>query len=88
MQYLLVVNSKDILAGEFSYLLKVTNVNKPTHISGALIGHVYIKKTLIEELSTNVTVKNICLADHDSVRIVLKTVVLIDRNTAEFRIIQ
>ena len=66
-------NSIDIIAGDFNYdLLKVpqnkfldisTNhvqmVNKPTHISGSLTDHVYIKKALMEEFFTNVTVENI-----------------------------
>ena len=34
-------------------------VNKPIDISGSLINHVYIKKTLMEELSINATVENI-----------------------------
>ena len=69
MQYLLAANLLAIIAGDFNYnLLKVLEnksldyftdhhqtVNKPTHISGSLIGHVYIKKTLMEEFSTKVT---------------------------------
>ena len=34
-------------------------VNKPTHISGSLVDHVYIKKDLMEEFFTNVTAENI-----------------------------
>ena len=58
MQYLLAANSIDIIAGDFSYdVLKVIEnklldiftdhvqmINKPTHISGLLIDHAYIKK--------------------------------------------
>ena len=58
MQYLLAANSIDIIAGDFNYdVLKVIEnklldiftdhvqmINKPTHISGLLIDHVYIKK--------------------------------------------
>ena len=58
MQYLLATNSIDIIAGDFGYdVLKVIEnklldiftdhvqmINKPTHISGLLIDHVYIKK--------------------------------------------
>lgn len=65
MQYLLEVNSVDIIAVDFSYdILKVTEnkisyiftdhvqtINKPTHISGLLIDHFYIKKNLMEEFS-------------------------------------
>ena len=47
-------------------------VNKPTHISESFIDHVCIKKTLIEELSTNATVENINFWDHDSIRIVIE----------------
>ena len=42
------------------------------HISGFLIDHVYIKKSLIEEFVTNATVKNIYFSDHDAVRIVIE----------------
>ena len=68
MQYLLASNLSAIIAGDFNYDLQVLEnksldyftdhhqtVNKPTHISGSLIGHVYIKKTLMEEFSTKVT---------------------------------
>ena len=44
-------------------------VNKPTHISGSLMDHVYIKKTLMEEFSITVNVENICFLDHDALRI-------------------
>ena len=75
------------MAVDFNYdLLKVTEnesldisadhlqmVNKPTHIYGSAIDHIYIKKTLMEEFSTNVTVENIYFSDHDALRIVIKT---------------
>ena len=80
LQYLLATNSIDITAGEFNYdLLKVSQnkfldiftdhvqmVNKPTHISGYLIDHIFIKKALMEELFTNVTFIS---SDYDAVRI-------------------
>ena len=95
MQYLLAANSIDIIAGDFNYnLLKVIKnklldiftdhvqmVNKPTHISGLLIDHVYIKKTLMEEFSTSVTVENIYFSDHDALRTVIK------KNAVDFHII-
>ena len=53
-------------------------VNKPTRISGSLIAHVYIKKALMEEFFTNVTVENIYFSDYDAVRITnLEKIVLI-----------
>ena len=68
LQYLLATHSVDTIAGDFNYdILKVSQnklldiftdhvqmVNKPTHISGSLIEHVYIKKALMEEFFTNV----------------------------------
>ena len=80
LQYLLVTNSVDNVAGNVNFdLLKVWEnnlllnhfmehvqiVNKPTYISGPLIDHVYIKKTLMEEFFANATVKNIYFSDHD-----------------------
>ena len=71
LQYLLATNSIDIVAGDFIFhLLKVSEnnlflnhftehvqiVNKPTHISGSLIDHVYIKKTLMKEFFANATI--------------------------------
>ena len=59
---------------------RVQMVNKPTHISRSLIDHVYIKKALMEEFFTNVTVENICFSDHDAVRIT------IEKNYLDFHI--
>ena len=46
--------------------------NKPTHIFGSLIDHVYISRVWMEEFFKNVTVENIYFSDHDAVRIVIK----------------
>ena len=43
-------------------------VNKPTHISGSFIDHVYIKKTLIETFFTNTSLENTYFSDDDVVR--------------------
>ena len=74
LQYLLPTNSVDIVAGDFNFdLLKVSEnnlllnhfmeqaqiVNQPTHISGSLKDHVYIKKTSMEEISANATVETV-----------------------------
>ena len=80
LQYLVATYSIDVIAGGFSCdLLQVSEyklldiltdhvqmVNKPTHISGSLIDHVYIKKSLIEEFFSNATVENIYFSDHDA----------------------
>ena len=95
MQYLLAAYSVDIIGGDFNYdILKVTEnklsgifgdhvqiVNKAAHISGPLIDHVYVKKTLMEEFLINLTVENIYFSDHDTVRIV------IDKNAVDFHTI-
>ena len=41
-------------------------VNKLTDISGSLIDHAYITKSLIEEFVINATVENIYFSDHDT----------------------
>ena len=65
LHYLLATNSIDIIAGDFNDdLLKVLQnkfldifkdhvliVNKPKHIFGSLIDHVYIKKLLWKKFS-------------------------------------
>ena len=85
LQYLLATHSIDILAGDSNYdLSKVSQnkfldiftdhvqmVNKPTHISGSLIGHVYIKKAFMDDFFANVTVEKIYFSDHDAVRIAI-----------------
>ena len=84
MQYLLAANSINIIAREFNYdLLKVTEnklldiftyhvqiVNKRVYISGYMIDHICIKKTLM----------NIYFSDHDTLRIV------IEKNAVDFYI--
>ena len=86
LQYLLVTNSTDIIAGDINYdYLKVSQnnflyiftdhvqmANKPAHISRSLIDHVYIKKALMAESFTNVTVENIYFSDHDAARITIE----------------
>ena len=92
LQYLVATYSIDIKAGDFNYdYLEVSEnkfldiftdhvqmVNKPTHISGSLIDHVYIRKIFMEELLFNATVQNICFSDHDAVRII------IEKNSVDF----
>ena len=76
LQYLLAKNSIDIIAVDFNYdLLKVSQnkfldiftghvqiANKPAHLCGSVIDHVYIKKALIEAFFTNVTVENMVIS--------------------------
>ena len=50
----------------------VQMVNKPTHISGSLIDHVYIKKAFMEEFFTNVVVGNIYFSNHDAVKVAVQ----------------
>ena len=83
LQILLATHYIEIIARNLNYdLLKVSQngfldiftdrvqtVNKPTHISGSLIEHAYLKKDLMEEFFTNATVGNIYFSDHDAVRI-------------------
>lgn len=71
LEYFLVVNSVDVIAGEFNYdLSKVLSnklldhmilynqvVNEPTDISGSQIDHVYIKSALLEEFHTKTIVR-------------------------------
>ena len=56
-------------------------VNKPTHISGSLIDHVSIKKTLMEKFFANAAVENIYFSDHDAIRAV------IEKNKVDFQTI-
>ena len=56
-------------------------VNKPTHISGSLLDHAYIKKTLMREFSINGNFENINFSDHDTIRIA------IEQNNVDFHTI-
>ena len=69
----------DISKEHFTHHVQM--VSNATNISGSLIDDVYIKKTLMEEFSTNVSVENIYFSDHDALRIV------IERNPVDFQII-
>ena len=44
-------------------------VNKPTHISGSLIGQVCIKKILMKEFLADAFVRNFYFSYHDAVSI-------------------
>ena len=86
LQYLLTTYSIDVKAGDFNYdLLKVLQnkfldiftdhvliVNKPTHILGSWIDHIYINKALMKEFFTKLTVENIYFSDHDTIGIVIE----------------
>ena len=91
MQYLAATYSIDIPAGDFSYVLlkvlenKLLNiftdhvqiVNKPIHISGSLIDHIYITISSMEEFFINATAENIYFSDHDAVRVKMEKMLLI-----------
>ena len=47
-------------------------VDSPTHISGSLIDHVYVLKSLLNDVNVNCVVKNIYFSDHDAVKISLE----------------
>ena len=42
-------------------------VDKPTHLSGGLIDHVYLRKSFIDYANVNCIVKNVYFSDHDAV---------------------
>ena len=47
-------------------------VNKSTYISGSLIDHVDIKKTMMTEFSINATLENIYFSDYDAIKIAIE----------------
>ena len=42
-------------------------VNVPTHLSGPLLDHVYVKETMLQEMKFEVILKYISFSDHDAV---------------------
>ena len=85
LEYLLEVNSIDVIEGKFNYdlskvfsnkllgyMIEYTHVaNETRHISGSQIDHVY-KSALLEEFYIKAIVQNIYFSDHDAVRIILQ----------------
>ena len=53
-------------------------LNKQAHVFESLIGHAYIKKTLMEKNSTTLTVENIYFSDHNAAR------AIIEKNAVDF----
>ena len=41
-------------------------VNVPTHLSGSLLDHVYVKETMLQEMKLEVILKNVYFSDHDA----------------------
>ena len=78
----------DIILGDFNinYFIDSTNCKKlsdlltaytqiitePTHISGSLIDHVYVKKLVFDHFECRSIVKNIYFSDHDAIKLKLK----------------
>ena len=77
--YDLVKQAENKISDNFTEIsFHVQIVNKPTHIPGSLIDHVYIEKTLMEEFTTNEIVGNIYFSDHETGRIV------VEKNVVDF----
>ena len=47
-------------------------INEPTHISGSLIDHVYVKKEVINEVEVSAFVKSVYFSDHDAIKLRLQ----------------
>jgi len=72
----------DIVVGDFNLkpnaILSQTMNNyeqvvlEATHLGGCILDHVYIKKSLLEQLSVLIEVKSLFFSDHEAVRICLK----------------
>ena len=56
-------------------------VNRQTHKYRSLIGHVYVKKNLMDEFFVNKTVVNIYFSDPDAI------IMIIEENAVDFRTI-
>ena len=72
----------DIIAGDFNvkpngqlnaiFQLYDQCVLEPTHLSGAVLDHVYVKKCLRLHYNVIVSVKRIFFSDHEAINIVLE----------------
>ena len=43
-------------------------INQPTHLSGSLLDHVYVKNDFMNKISIRCIIKNIFFSDHDAVK--------------------
>ena len=82
INYVIQSASPDILLGDFNIDYKNLNceqimsiyeqiVRQPTHLGGATIDHVYVKKSLLEEFHVTCSTLNIYFSDHDAVHLKL-----------------
>ena len=60
------LNSNNPLVSVFADYTQI--VSKPTHLSGSLLDHVYIKKTLLETVDIISFVKSIYFSEHDIIQ--------------------
>lgn len=64
------------LSGENYFLDYLTDykqvVNKPTHISGSLIDHIYVRNNLFNIFDIQVLVKNVYFSDHEAIKLRLQ----------------
>ena len=82
LQYFLEANTVHFVVGDFNIDALTGNprlqtilssytqvVNEPTHQSGSLLDHIYVKNTIFEKFSISTSTINIYFSDHDAVRL-------------------
>jgi len=86
VQHFLINESVNIILGDFNvnalsennyFLDYLTDyhqvVTEPTHISGSLIDHIYVHKSLFQIFDIKTIVKNVYFSDHDSIKLKIST---------------
>ena len=47
-------------------------VKEPTHLSGSLLDHIYVRNTVLQEFYISTSVINLYFSDHDAIRLKLQ----------------
>lgn len=79
LSYLSIAHDIDFIMGDFNIKpnedLKgvltgyVQKVDKPTHLAGGIIDHVYVKESVFDNLNIYVDVVNVFFRDHELIRV-------------------
>ena len=81
LEYLIRSDSPHIILGDFNinhesersmltiFSDNIQVVDKPTHLRGALLDHVYVKKAVLKQFTVTCSVLNIYFSDHDDIQL-------------------
>ena len=75
LRYFATAHDIDIIVGDFNMKLLICSyqqtIQEPTHFSGSILDHCYVKKTFSENYEVTVLVRSIFFSDHECIQILL-----------------